>query len=150
MPKFYHIHRGLDESTLDKEFLDVGNGCQGLFFAKKDTMWHNIERETSVEYGGYKEYEIYIPSFLYTLSLTPTTPKVIKITEKNVSKYLESLRSKKYCRGIDRYNPNIIGVDVTIKDLRIKKFGIIYNEEGVIFRWNPNIKIHLCNKVSIN
>jgi len=81
MPTFYHIHRGLEPSTLEKEFVTIDEDENSiLFVAKKNSIHHNIEKNVSKQYGGYREYTITFPSSLYSKSFYPRTPKVIRIT----------------------------------------------------------------------
>lgn len=85
MPTFFHIHRGIENSSLDNGFINIDNGHSGLFFSKLHSWWHNVERDVSKDYGGYREYKISFPSSLYTESFNP---KIIKITKK-ISKNLK-------------------------------------------------------------
>jgi hypothetical protein len=139
MPKYYHIHRGKKSSEIDTKFI---NGTS-LFFSKKNSNWYNIEKETSKDYGGYHEYEIYIPSSLFTASFNPTTKnKIVKISKNNIKEYY-ALRMK-YNRGSyyfieEMKKRNIIGIDATT-DLMFN-YSISGPPEGFIWKKTKDIKI---------
>jgi hypothetical protein len=145
MPKYYHIHRGLDKSELDTKFIE--GLC--LFFSKKDSGWYNFEKDISKNYGGYSLYEIYIPSTRYTKSFNPTTKgKIVKITSINIKEYAE-LR-KLYIGNIqfvDEMNKrNIIGIDATIEH----KYAYIGGwPEGFVWKKPSDIKIKLIEKIKL-
>ena len=145
MPKYYHIHRGLQPSKLETEFV---KGWV-LYFSKKNSQWYNVEKEISKDYGGYRIYEIYIPSSKFTTSFNPTTKgKIVKITPKNLKEYVE-LR-KEYKGSIyfvdEMKKRNIIGVDATInhKDAYIGGW-----PEGYFWEKPSDIKIKLVEKVKL-
>ena len=59
MPTYYHIHRGLNPSYLENKFIDIDEAYNNILFtAKENTLWHNMERAISKDYGGYNEYSI--------------------------------------------------------------------------------------------
>lgn len=147
MPTFYHIHRSIHPSNLDSGFVKGDN----LFFSKKDSFWHSVEKNVSEnpEYGGYREYEIFIPSTAYTTSLHPRTPKILKVTSENVKEY-RKLLTKINIPNQNRYETldtqlNLIGVDMT--DLHWRHNGAMFSQEGVIWELPKGARITLINVV---
>ena len=134
MPIFYHIHRGADTNSLDDGFIDG----EPLWFSKKDSYWYKVEKIVGcTNYGGYKTYEIFIPSEAYTTSMHPRTPKIIKITSETINDF------KKIWDG---HNATIalfkkrgaIGVDCT------DHYGVYRNPpEGIIWKLPPKAYIKL-------
>ena len=93
MPTFYHIHRGTNDANLNKNFIDG----KLLYFSKKNSLWHNMERDIGcAQYGGYVEYKIVIPSSYYTTSFKPTSSnKIVKLTKDNMkTMYKHSISGK--------------------------------------------------------
>ena len=146
MPTFYHIHRTIDQSDLDNGFV---TGDQ-LFYSKKDSFWHTVERNVSKdpEFGGYREYEIFIPSTAYTTSMNPRTPKILKVTSDNVKEYKKFITKKDH-HYKNKYDPMValgfIGVDFT--DLNWRHNGLMLTQEGVIWAMPDGARIKLINVV---
>ena len=40
-------------------------------FSKKNSFWHNFEKDVGLDWGGYSEYKITIPQKYFTYSLNP-------------------------------------------------------------------------------
>lgn len=138
MPKYYHIVRGKKSSGVDKKFI---NG-KPLYFSKKDVGWNSIEKEISRDYGGYHEYEIFIPPKIYTTSFNPTSKnKIVKISTKNAKEYYD-LR-KKYGGSFqfieEMKKRNIIGIDATSDIMYKYMWG--GPPEGFIWKKISGIKI---------
>jgi hypothetical protein len=137
MPKYYHIHKGKKMSSIGNSFIKN----KELYFSKKDSSWHNIEKEISKDHGGYHEYEIYIPLTLFTTSFNPTTKnKIVKISKNNIEEYC-ALR-KKYNKIIfieEMKKRNIIGIDATTD--MMYKYSIDGPPEGFIWKKPKGIKI---------
>ena len=138
MPKYYHIHKGLNKSTLEKQFIQN----TPLYFSKKNSSWYQIEQDISKDYGGFQIYEIYIPSNRFTNSFNPKTPnKIVKITKDNIKEYID-LREK--YKGSSYFieemkKRKIIGIDATIEDKLM--YGIYGPPEGYIWQKSNDIKI---------
>ena len=110
MPKYYHIHRGITSSDIEKKFIKN----KPLFFSKKNSGWYNIEKEISKDYNGYRIYEIYIPNNRYTLSFNPiTVGKIVKITTDNINEYIQLIKKGNFIEEMKKRN--IIGIDATIE-----------------------------------
>ena len=140
MPYYYHIHRGIKPCSLDNKFIEN----KPLFFSKKNSIWYNIEKEVSKDYGGYRMYEIYIPSSRFTLSFNPKTKdKIVKITPDNIKEY-----HVHYPIFDNMKKRNIIGIDATLQDLNG-----LYPQgtppEGYIWKKPKDIKIKLINIVKL-
>jgi len=147
MPKYYHIHRGLDKSQLEKKFILN----KPLYFSKKNSNWYQIEQEISKDYGGFRIYEIYIPTNRLTNSFNPITPnKIVKITKNNIKEYIE-LR-KKYKGSIyfieEMKKRKIIGIDATIEDKLM--YGMYGPPEGYIWKKPNDIIIKLISVISLS
>jgi hypothetical protein len=153
MPKYYHIHRGTEPSTLEKKFIKN----IPLFFSKKNSNWYNIEKDISKEYGGYRIYEIYIPSSRYTLSFNPTSvDKIVKITSYNINDYILLLNEHKNNRNNfieEMKKRNIIGIDATIEHtydkIKYKDAYFTGPPEGYIWRKPSDIKIKLLSIIKL-
>lgn len=143
MPKYYHIHRGTKPSKVDKKFIEG----QSLFFSKKNSTWYNIEKEISKEkeYGGFYEYEIYIPATRFTTSFNPRTKnKIVKITHKNIDEFISLIMHQYKNRNLfieEMKRRNIIGIDAT-SDFMYKYVHITGGPpEGFIWKKPTDIKI---------
>ena len=133
MPKYYHIHRGLEKSNIENKF---ENG-KLLFFSKKNSFWYNYEIEISKDYGGYIIYEIDISPKIFTYSFKPKRKNtILKINKSNMNKYLDIKRPDLI--KLMKQN-NIIGVDATTKLFNKKNFNQ-YNEAFIIKK-TKHIKI---------
>jgi hypothetical protein len=111
MPYFYHISRGIQQNSLDNGFIKG----EALFFSKKDSFWYKVERQIGMNhFGGYKIYEIFIPSTAYTTSFNPRTPKIVKITKNTLKEYIKKYQSLgNYGVMIELQKRGLIGVDCT-------------------------------------
>jgi len=138
MPLYYQIHRGLELSEIENKFIKN----RAFFFSKKNSMWYNIEKQISEDYGGYIIYEISIPNNLFTLSFNPRTKnKIVKITTQNINEYK---KLKKTYRGHDNFikemnKRNIIGIDATSEF--IHKHKTLPPPEGYLWKKPKSIKI---------
>ena len=146
MPKYYHIHRGTEPSTLEKKFIKN----IPLFFSKKNSNWYNMEIEISTNYfDGYRIYEISIPSNKYTFSFNSTSvDKIVKITPYNINNYILLLHSFNSRNNFikEMKKRNIIGIDCTIEH----KDAFIYGPpEGYIWKKPSDIKIKLISIIKL-
>ena len=149
MPYYYHIHRGIKPCSLDNKFIKN----RPLFFSKKNSIWYNIEKKASKEFGGYRMYEIYIPQTYFTLSFNPKTKdKIVKITLDNIKEYREL---KVIPNGFYPHYPfidnikkkrNIIGIDATLEHNELRITGL---PEGYIWKKPKDIKIKLIEIVKL-
>ena len=71
MPIYYHIHRSMKKSPIENNFKEG----KMLFFSKKNSFWHNFEKDVGLDWGGYSEYKITIPQKYFTYSLNPQKKK---------------------------------------------------------------------------
>ena len=146
MPKYYHIHRGLEKSRLDKEFItDLP-----LFFSKNNSIWYNIEKNISKEYKGYQIYEIYIPSNKFTTSFNPKTPnRIVKITKNNIKEYIElKNKYKGHINFIEEMRKRkIIGIDATTETKLM--YDTIGPPEGYVWKKINGIKIKLIQVIKL-
>ena len=145
MPKYYHIHRGIEPSELENKFIKN----QPLFFSKYNSIWYNSEKSISYEYGGRSIYQIYIPKKRFTFSFDLNKKrKIVKITKDNIKEYIE-LRKKflGHSRFIEEMNKrNIIGVDATDESIYDQfKFGDPEGGEGYIWI-SKDIRIKLIER----
>lgn len=143
MPIYYHIHRGIKKSNLEKGF----KKNKPLFFSKKNSFWYEIEKKIGREnFDGYIIYKIDIPSNRFTTSFNPrSNNKIVKITKKNIKKYIALLSKYKSRKNfiIEMNNRNIIGIDITteFRDSR-KRFMHRITPEGFIWKKTSDIKIN--------
>ena len=138
MPLYYQIHRGLELSEIENKFIKN----RAFFFSKKNSMWYNIEKQISEDYGGYIIYEISIPNNLFTLSFNPRTKnKIVKITKENIDEYKKLKKTYKGRNNfIEEMNKrNIIGIDATSEI--INKHWSLPAPEGYIWQKPKSIKI---------
>jgi hypothetical protein len=142
MVKYYHIHRGINKSNIEKSFINN----KPFFFSRKNSFFYNFEVNISEEYNGYRLYEIYIPNTLFTTSFNPKSKnKIVKVRKHNLEKYIEL--KEKY-KGHDKFivemnKRNIIGIDYNIKKWNYKDtYG---PPEGYIWS-KPNDIIITCIK----
>jgi hypothetical protein len=145
MPKYYHIHRGVEPSELEKKFIDE----YPLFFSKKNSKWNMLEKDVSESYGGYREYEIDIPKKLFTTSFHPKAKgKVVKINKDNINEYIESRKKYGGHHGIvkEMNKRNIIGIDCTLEHPDAYYTGF---PEGFIWKKPSSIKIKLIEVVKL-
>lgn len=143
MPKFYHIHRGIESSSLEKKF--IKNSI--LFFSKKNSGWYNIEKDISINYNGYRVYEIYIPKTRYTFTFNPrTSGKIVKITVENIGEYIKlKNKYKNYNTFIkEMQKRNIIGIDATIEHIDAYITG---PPEGYIWKKSIDVTIRLIETI---
>ena len=147
MPYYYHIHRGIEPSELENKFIKN----KALFFSRKNSGWYNIEKNISKDYGGYRIYEIYIPSSRFSFSFNPKRKgKIVKITKDKINEY-KDLHNK---NGLYSHNlffdtmkkRGIIGIDATLED---KDLYITGPPEGYIWKKPKDIKIKLINIVKL-
>ena len=142
MPYYYHIHRGIKPCSLDNKFIKN----RPLFFSKKNSIWYNIEKEISKDYGGYRMYEIYIPRTYFTLSFNPKTKnKILKITPDNIKEYNELYPHFPFINNMKK--SNIIGIDAT-QDLN-GLYSMGTPPEGYIWKKPKDIKIKLIEIVKL-
>ena len=144
MPKYYQIHRGIENSEVENNFIIN----RAFFFSKENSWWYNVEKDISKDYGGYIIYEITIPNNLFTLSFNPRTKnKIVKVTKQNINEYY---KLKKTYRGHDIFikemnKRNIIGIDAT---------SIIHKSlsppEGYLWQKPKSIKIKMIKIVKLN
>ena len=116
MPIYYHIHRSMEKSLIENNFKE---GKQ-LFFSKKNSFWHNFEKDVGLDWGGYSEYKITIPQKYFTYSLNPRKKnKILKLTPKNIKGFIK-LHEKYTDKNlvVEYINKNFIGIDATHKKLR--------------------------------
>lgn len=147
MPKYYSIHRGITISEIENKFIKN----KPFFFSKKNSFWYNIEKEISVDYGGYIIYEIYIPNNLFTSSFKPRTKnKIIKVTKQNINEYK---KLKEIYGGHTNFikemkKNNIIGVDANSSI--IYKHKNLSHPEGYLWEKPDSIKIKRIKIVKLN
>ena len=129
MPIYYHIHRSMKKSPIENNFKEG----KMLFFSKKNSFWHNFEKDVGLDWGGYSEYKITIPQKYFTYSLNPRKKnKILKLTPKNIKGFIK-LHENKYNgpKLRDGYiNKNFIGIDATNKKLRDLYRVLKYNPDG--------------------
>ena len=76
MPIYYHIHRSMEKSAIENNFKEG----KRLFFSKKNSFWHNFEKDVGLDWGGYSEYKITIPQkYFYIFFKTTKKKQNIKI-----------------------------------------------------------------------
>lgn len=117
MPIYYHISLG-DKFNVNKDFSNNLKNGKKLFFAKKNSFWYNFWKKVGEDVKSYAIYKITIPEKLFTSSFHPKDEKILRITNKNIKKYLEFSNEVSKLRDITfmRKN-NIIGVDLNTQDV---------------------------------
>ena len=142
MPKFYHVQLVENKKQYKNDTINIIDNLsqelhKGLFYSKKNVFFNNIYKTIGLSenenYFGYIEYEVIIPSTLFTKSLCPRTPKIIKIDKTNKKEFSSLVRKNK--EYIIYENENVLGIDIT--DLKIAGF----NYEGMIYKNHPDIFI---------
>ena len=120
MPIYYHISLG-DKFNVNKDFSKSLKNGKILYFAKKNSFWYNFWKKVGEDVKSYAIYKITIPEKLFTSSFHPKDEKIVRITNKNIKKYLEfsnevsklsKLRDIKFMQ-----KNNIIGIDLNTQDV---------------------------------
>lgn len=146
MPKYYQIHRGLEPSEVENEFIIN----KPFFFSKKNSFWYNVEKQISEDYGGYIIYEISIPNNLFTLSFNPRTEnKIVKVTKENIDEYKKLIKTHKGRKNFikEMNKRNIIGIDATSEF--IHKHWSLPAPEGYLWQKPESIKIKMIKVVNL-
>ena len=119
MPIYYHISLG-DKFDVTKDLSNNIENGKKLFFANKNSFWYNFWKKVGEDVKSYAEYKLNIPEQLFTSSFHPKDEKILRITNKNIKKYLEFSNENKVSKLRDitfmRKN-NIIGVDLNTQDV---------------------------------
>lgn len=139
MPYYYHVSRGIEESRIVNDYVKGS-----VFFSKKDFDWNVTEKEVGLaDEGGYREYELFIPSNHFTESLNPLTKgKILRVTKRNrkkILKYMNQFENNNQFRTQlkkDGFN----GLDTLSLVRRCKTGKPGRNQELVIFDFTPYIK----------
>lgn len=148
MPYYYHISLGPEESEIVSNY----RKNEVVYFNKKDIsfnlFWKDVGKDE--EWGGYREYELFIPKEYFTESLNPRNKgKIYKLTKRNKSEFKKFIRpfqvetGKRFKKGVKFFNRSKI-----IEELKKRGFGGLdthyqidnylgFSEELIIFDITP-------------